>query len=92
LFELLNFAQAVDLRKETAALALATQVGPERLAWLLPTYPDEPLPDEETAKLRGLNLRGQLPGLEALLQVQRQLAEQAPFGGPTGTAWAATPG
>ncbi len=26
LFELLNFAQAVDLRKETAALALAAQV------------------------------------------------------------------
>ncbi|WP_295514704.1 penicillin acylase family protein [uncultured Pseudomonas sp.] len=92
LFELLNFAQAVDLRKETAALALAAQVGPERLAWLLPTYPDEPLPEEETAKLRGLNLRGQVPGLEALLDVQRQLAQLAPFGGPTGTAWAATPG
>lgn len=92
LFELLNFAQAVDLRKETAALTLAAQVGPERLAWLLPTYPDEPLPEEETAKLRGLNLRGQLPGLDALLDVQRQLAQLAPFGGPTGTAWAATPG
>ncbi|KTT25564.1 acyl-homoserine lactone acylase subunit beta [Pseudomonas oryzihabitans] len=91
LYELLNFAQAVDLRKETAALALATQVSPERLAWLLPTYPDEPLPEEETAKLRGLNLRGQVPGLEALLEVQRRLAQQAPFGGPTGTAWAATP-
>lgn len=92
LFELLNFAQAVDLRKETAALVLATQVSPERLAWLLPTYPDEPLPEEETAKLRGLTLRGQLPGLDALLEVQRQLAQRAPFGGPTGTAWAATPG
>ncbi len=29
------------------------QVGPERLAWLLPTYRTKPLPDEETAKLRG---------------------------------------
>ena len=28
LFELLNFAQALDMRKETAALALATHVGP----------------------------------------------------------------
>ncbi|MEH3023412.1 MAG: penicillin acylase family protein [Pseudomonas oryzihabitans] len=92
LFELLNFAQAVDLRKETAALALAAQVGPERLAWLLPTYPDEPLPEEEATKLRGLNLRGQVPALDALLDVQRQLAQFAPFGGPTGTAWAATPG
>ena len=38
----------------------------DKLAWLLPTYPDEPLPIEEAQKLKGLNLAGQIPGLAAL--------------------------
>ncbi|MBU2257003.1 MAG: penicillin acylase family protein, partial [Gammaproteobacteria bacterium] len=50
-FCLLNFGLAVNLQEEIASLVLAQKVGSEQLAWLLPTYPDEPLPVEEAAKL-----------------------------------------
>jgi len=39
-FCLLNFGLAVNLQEEIAALVLAQRVGSDKLAWLLPTYPD----------------------------------------------------
>jgi acyl-homoserine-lactone acylase len=45
-FCLLNFGLSVNLQEEIAALVLAQRVGSDKLAWLLPTYPDEPLPFE----------------------------------------------
>ncbi len=65
-FCLLNFGLAVNLQEEIASLALAQQVGTDKLAWLLPTYPDEPLPFAEAEKLKGLRLGGEVPGLAAL--------------------------
>jgi len=65
-FCLLNFGLAVNLQEEIASLALAQQVGTDKLAWLLPTYPDEPLPFAEAEKLKGLRLGGEIPGLAAL--------------------------
>ncbi|WP_313089365.1 penicillin acylase family protein [Pseudomonas sp.] len=65
-FCLLNFGLAVNLQEEIASLALAQQVGTDKLAWLLPTYPDEPLPFAEAEKLQGLRLGGEIPGLAAL--------------------------
>lgn len=74
LFCLLNFGLSVNLQEEVAALLLAEKVGADRLAWLLPGYPDEPLPFDEAAKLAGLDLAGQVPGLAALAGEVRQLA------------------
>jgi len=56
IFALVNFALSFNLHEEIAALAIAQKIGPEKTAWLLPIYPDEPLPFEEAAKLRGLDL------------------------------------
>ena len=47
LFCLLNFGLAVNLQEEIAALTMAQQVGADKLPWLLPIYPDEPLPFAE---------------------------------------------
>ena len=74
IFCLLNFGLSVNLQEEIASLAMAQKVGADKLAWLLPTYPDEPLPVDEAAKLKGLTLGGQLPGLAALDGAAGQLA------------------
>ncbi|MGH8433895.1 MAG: penicillin acylase family protein, partial [Pseudomonas sp.] len=47
-FCLMNFGLAVNLQEEIASLLLAQKVGTDKLAWLTPTYPDEPLPFEES--------------------------------------------
>ena len=90
-FCLLNFGVAVNLQEEIAALVMAQKVGSEQLAWLLPTYPDEPLPFEEAEKLKGLQLAGQFPGLAALEQTSRQFAELHMLGVAASNNWAIAP-
>ncbi|UTW07141.1 penicillin acylase family protein [Pseudomonas benzenivorans] len=90
-FCLLNFGLSVNLQEELAALVLAQKVGSEQLAWLLPTYPDEPLPFEEAAKLQGLNLSGQIAGLDAVSQAAGQLAETHMLGVAASNNWAIAP-
>jgi len=87
-FCLLNFGLAVNLQEEIAALVLAQRVGSDKLAWLLPTYPDEPLPFEEAAKLDGLQLSGQIPGLAALDRAASQVAELNMLGVAASNNWA----
>ena len=90
-FCLLNFGLSVNLQEEIAALVLAQKVGSEHLAWLLPTYPDEPLPFEETEKLKGLTLSGQLPGLAAVNNAASQLASTHMLGVAASNNWAIAP-
>ncbi|MHA6492922.1 penicillin acylase family protein [Pseudomonas borbori] len=90
-FCLLNFGLSVNLQEEVAALVLAQKVGSDQLAWLLPTYPDEPLPFEEAEKLKGLNLQGQIPGLAALDQASRQFADAHMLGVAASNNWAIAP-
>lgn len=90
-FCLLNFGLSVNLKEEIAALTLAQKVGSEQLAWLLPTYPDEPLPFEETAKLKGLDLRGQLAGLNAVSTAVNQFSDAHMLGVAASNNWAFTP-
>ncbi|MFJ4432158.1 penicillin acylase family protein [Pseudomonas sp. NPDC089395] len=75
IFSLYAFSQSVNLQEELSALALAQQVGSDKLAWLLPGAPDEPLADAEVEKLKGLNLNSQLPGLPALAAASQKLAD-----------------
>lgn len=91
IFCLLNFGLAVNLREEIAALVLAQKVGTEKLAWLLPVYPDEPLPFDEADKLKGLELTGQIPGLAALEQTARQVAGVNMLGVAASNNWAVAP-
>ncbi|WP_296219336.1 penicillin acylase family protein [Pseudomonas sp. UBA2684] len=90
-FCLLNFGLAVNLQEEIAALVLEQKVGSEQLAWLLPTYPDEPLPFEEAAKLKGLALRGQIAGLDAVNKAASQFADAHMLGVAASNNWAIAP-
>jgi acyl-homoserine-lactone acylase len=56
IFALLNFGLSMNFHEEVAALNLAQAVGAEKTAWLLPIYPDEPIPFDEAAKLKGVDL------------------------------------
>ncbi|ORL64817.1 penicillin acylase family protein [Pseudomonas putida] len=81
-FSLYAFSQSVNLQEELAALALAQKVGTDKLAWLLPGAPDEPLAEAELDKLKGLNLASQLPGLDALASASQKLADLGLLGSP----------
>ncbi|MGH8352325.1 MAG: penicillin acylase family protein [Pseudomonas sp.] len=90
-FCLLNFGLAVNLQEEIAALVLAQKVGADKLAWLVPTYPDEPLPFEEAEKLKGLALGGQIPGLSAVNDAAGQIAALDMLGVAASNNWAIAP-
>ncbi|MFJ4372150.1 penicillin acylase family protein [Pseudomonas japonica] len=90
LFALYSFSQSVNLQEELAALTLAQKVGADKLAWLLPNYPDEPLNDAEAAKLKGLNLTSQLSGLAPVAAVSEQLAAFNVLGSANSASWAIT--
>jgi acyl-homoserine-lactone acylase len=91
IFCLLNFGMSVNLREELNALVLAQKVGPDKLAWLMPTYPDEPLPFAETDKLKGLALNGQVTGLGELNSVAGNLADLNMLGIAASNNWAFAP-
>lgn len=58
IFAFVNFALAFNLHEEIASLIVAQKIGAEKTAWVMPIYPDEPLPFAEAAKLEGLDLSG----------------------------------
>ncbi|EMD98978.1 penicillin amidase, partial [Stutzerimonas stutzeri NF13] len=87
-FCLLNFGLSQNLQEEVAALLLAQKVGSDKLAWLLPIYPDEALPFDEADKLKGLKLGGNLPGLAALERATQPLAALTPSGMAASNNWA----
>jgi acyl-homoserine-lactone acylase len=90
IFSLLNFSQSVNLQEELASLVLAQKVGVDKLAWLIPTYPDEELPLAEAEKLKGVPL-GQVPGLSELNRVALQLSDLNMLGVAASSNWAIAP-
>lgn len=90
-FSLLNFGLSMNLQEEINALVLAQKVGSDQLAWLMPTYPGDPLPFDETDKLRGLSLDGQLPGLARVDQAIRQIVALDQMGVAASNNWAIAP-
>jgi len=91
IFSLYAFSQSVNLQEELSALTLAQKVGADKLVWLLPGAPDEPLADSEVDKLKGLNLASQLPGLGALAATGQQLADLGLLGAPGSSNLALAP-
>jgi acyl-homoserine-lactone acylase len=91
IFCLLNFGLSVNLQEEIAALVLTQKVGADKLAWLLPTYPDEALPFAEADKLKGLNLQGQLANLDGLNQAVSKFADAHMLGVAASNNWAFAP-
>ncbi|MDN5430507.1 penicillin acylase family protein [Pseudomonas paracarnis] len=90
LFCLLNFSQSSNLQEELSALALAQKVGVDKLAWLTPSAPDEPVPLAEADKLKGVNL-SQITGLAGLETVGQQLRSLNALGVTTSSNWAIGP-
>ncbi|OEO26559.1 acyl-homoserine lactone acylase subunit beta [Pseudomonas sp. J237] len=91
IFSLMNFGLAVNLQEEVAALIMAQKAGSDQLAWLLPTYPDEPLPFAEAEKLKGLKLNGQIAGLAAVENAAGQFAQQHMLSVAASNNWAIAP-
>jgi acyl-homoserine-lactone acylase len=91
IFSLLNFSLSVNLQEELSSLVLAQKVGADKLAWLLPTYPDEALPFAEADKLKGLNLTNQVAGLGDLNKVALQLTDLNMLGAAASSNWAIAP-
>ncbi|MDR2305813.1 MAG: penicillin acylase family protein [Paucimonas sp.] len=91
IFSLYAFSQSVNLQEELSALTLAQKVGTDKLAWLLPSAPDEPLAETEADKLKGLNLASQLPGLGALAASGQKLADLGLLGNPGSSNLALAP-
>ncbi|AZG87833.1 penicillin acylase family protein [Pseudomonas syringae pv. pisi str. PP1] len=91
IFSLLNFSLSVNLQEELSALVLAQKVSADKLAWLLPTYPDEELPFAEADKLKGLNLNNQVTGLSDLNRIALQLSDLNMLGVAASSNWAIAP-
>ncbi|WP_249672411.1 penicillin acylase family protein [Pseudomonas abieticivorans] len=91
IFCLMNFGLSVNLQEEINSLVLAQKIGPDKLAWLMPTYPDDPLPFAETDKLKGLTLNGQIAGLGELNTVAASLADMNMLGVAASNNWAFSP-
>ncbi|OPB33408.1 penicillin acylase family protein [Pseudomonas fluorescens] len=90
LFCLLNFSQSSNLQGELSSLVLAQKVGVDKLAWLTPSAPDEPVPLAEADKLKGVNL-SQITGLAGLETVGQQLRSLNALGVTTSSNWAIGP-
>ncbi|OPG75806.1 penicillin acylase family protein, partial [Pseudomonas ogarae] len=63
----------------------------DKLAWLNPSYPDEPLPVAEADKLQGLRLNGQIPGLNEISKATSQLAGLNLLSAASSSNWAIAP-
>lgn len=72
-FVVLTLGLAQNLHEEINILNVAQQVGADRLGWLFPIYPDEPLPFEEMKKLEGLDLTAAREDIERLCGVTRTI-------------------
>lgn len=73
-FMMLNLGLSLNLPEEIAFLDLAGVVGPEKAAWLIPSYPDEPIALDEAGKLKDFPFRELQVALQGHTQLDRQLA------------------
>ncbi|WP_047302162.1 penicillin acylase family protein [Pseudomonas fluorescens] len=89
IFCLLNFGQSANLLEEINALVLAQKVGSDKLPWLTPSYPDEPLPLAEADKLKGLDLT--IPGLNEVSRAANRMAQLNSLGVRGGSNLAIAP-
>ena len=89
IFCLLNFGQSANLLEEINSLVLAQRVGSDKLPWLTPSYPDEPLPMAEADKLKGLALY--VPGLSELSLAAKQMSTLNSLGVTAGSNLAVAP-
>ncbi|MGA2781386.1 MAG: penicillin acylase family protein [Smithella sp.] len=88
IFALLNFGLSFNLHEEIAALNIAQAVGAEKTAWLLPIYPDEPIPLDEAAKLKGVDLNKAAASVAGIAGLQPLLSSVGLNGTAASNNWA----
>lgn len=87
-----NLGLSFNLHQEIAFLNMAAAVGASKAAWLMPVYPDEPLPFEKAAILEKIDFKGLAPSSEALTGVVRQLkCVMVPPGTAASNNWGIAP-
>ena len=75
LFSILNLGVAFNSHEEVAYLNLAKALGHEKAAWLVPSYPDEPLPYAEAKKLDGVDLNAVQNELLNVANIQNKIMD-----------------
>jgi acyl-homoserine-lactone acylase len=88
IFALLNFGLSFNLPEEIASLNIAQSVGAEKTAWLLPIYPDEPIPFDEAAKLKGVDLNEAAGSVAGITRLQPLLSSVGLGGAAASNNWA----
>ena len=73
LLSILNLGVAFNSHEEVAYLNLAKALGHKKAAWLVPSYPDEPLPFDEAKKLDGINLNSVKDELINVASIQNKI-------------------
>ena len=75
LLSILNLGVAFNSHEEIAYLNLAKVLGHDTAAWLVPSYPDEPLPFVEASKLAGVDLNRVQDELLHVAHIQNQIMD-----------------
>ncbi|MCK7506228.1 MAG: penicillin acylase family protein [Desulfobacterales bacterium] len=88
MFALVNFGLSFNLQEEVAVLNIAQAVGAEKTAWLLPIYPDEPIPFDEADKLKGIDLKKAIASVANLTELQPLLSSVGLSGFAASNNWA----
>lgn len=88
IFALVNLSLSFNLHEEIAALSVAQKIGADKTAWLMPIYPDEPLPFAEAAKLKDVDLTQASQSVSVLSDLQPLLALLGPRGLAASNNWA----
>lgn len=90
--QIVSLALSFNIHEEAGMLSVMQAIGPEKTAWLLPIYPDEPLPFEEAAKLKGIDLKKLAATAEKLAGIQPLLKNLGLGGIAASNNWAIAPG
>lgn len=72
-FVVLTLGLGQNLHEEINILNIAKQIDTDKLAWLIPIYPDEPLPFDEMKKLKGLDLKSASADIEKIRQISSRV-------------------
>jgi len=91
IFELLNLGLSFNLHEELGALSMAQAIGADKAAWLLPIYPDEPIAQDEAAKLRGIDLKSTGKASASLDRIRPLLSSLGLTGSAASNNWAIGP-
>lgn len=88
IFALVNLSLSFNVHEEIAALNIVQSIGAEKTAWLLPVYPDEPIPFDEALKLREIDVKKAAGGISPLAGLYPMLRSVGLSGMAASNNWA----